>query len=184
MSVGCLVHWVRQVIHLSSGLSFSVIVHLLSRTDNLRLRRNADGVGYDFCLTRQQGSVNSIFKKHLFTHFRNVSAVLGAILFRTSALHRLDRRRLQQVLALYTRLLYPASLKLSVLVRICGGTVGTGRCTVTSQLLHPPVCVIIAYTGYCGVVGTRRSFRGQAVALTTEVRPRRAFLFAHCPHPP
>lgn len=62
------------------------------------------------------------------------------------------------------RLLYPASLKLSVLVRIRGGTVGTGRGTVTSQLLHPPVCVIIAYTGHCGVVGTRRSFRGEAAA--------------------
>ena len=106
MSVGCLVHWVRQVIHLSSGLSFSVIVHLLSRTDNLRLRRNVDSLGQDFCLARQHGSVNSILKKHLFTHFRYVSAVLAAIAFRTTALHRIAGRTFQQVLVLCT----PASL--------------------------------------------------------------------------
>ena len=45
-------------------------------------------------------------KKHLFTHFRNVSAVLGAIAFRTNAFHRLARCTFQQVLAFHT----PASL--------------------------------------------------------------------------
>jgi len=41
-------------------------------------------------------------KKQLFTHFRNVSAVLAAIAFRTSAFHRLARCTFQQVLVLYT----------------------------------------------------------------------------------
>lgn len=64
-------------------------------------------------------------QKHLCTHFRNISAVLAASVFRTCAFYRLARCTGLEPPPPST-LPYPASLRVSFLVCICGGTLGMG----------------------------------------------------------